>query len=61
VGCWFCETPPPTGLLYVELPAGQTLPVRRGLLKIEGKLKLNATDPEDFLFTIEGAKVSDPD
>ena len=61
VGCWFCEAPPPTGLVYVELPAGQTATIRRGLVKIEGKLKLNATDPEDFLFSLAGAKITEPD
>ncbi|MFL5341954.1 MAG: DUF3299 domain-containing protein [Gemmataceae bacterium] len=61
VGCWFCETPPPTGLLLVELPAGHTVTIRRGLVKIEAKLKLNAADPEDFLFTLKDAKVGEPD
>jgi len=61
VGCWFCEAPPPTGLVCVELPAGQTATIRRGLVKIEGKLKLNATDPEDFLFSLAGAKITEPD
>ena len=61
VGCWFCETPPPTGLLYVELPAGKTTTIRRGLVKVEGRLKLNATDPEDFLFTLKDGKVGDAD
>src|SRR5260221_8467860 len=56
VGCWFCEAPPPTGLLYIELPPGQSVTIRRGLVKIEGKLKLNAKDPEDFLFSLTAAK-----
>jgi hypothetical protein len=30
-------------------------------VRVEGKLVLNATDPEDFLFSIKDAKVSDPD
>jgi hypothetical protein len=61
VGCWFCETPPPTGLLYVELPAGKTVTIKRGLVKVEGTLKVNATDPEDFLFTLKDAKVGEAD
>ena len=29
VGCWFCETPDPTGLLSVELKAGKTAESKR--------------------------------
>jgi hypothetical protein len=29
VGCWFCETPPPTGLLLVEMPEGKTAALHR--------------------------------
>ena len=61
VGCWFCESPPPTGLIFVELPAGKTLLIKRGMVKIEGQLKLNATDPEDFLFSLKDAKVGEVD
>jgi hypothetical protein len=61
VGCWFCETPEPAGLLYVEVAGGTAVPVKRGRVKVEGTLKLNATDPEDFLYTLTGASVRDPD
>jgi hypothetical protein len=61
VGCWFCEAPGPTGLLLVELPPGKAVTLRRAIVRVEGKLVLNATDPEDFLFSIKDAKVSDPD
>jgi hypothetical protein len=57
VGCWFCETPEPTGLVYIELAAGTVQPVRRGLVKVEGQLRLNSRDPEDFLFTLRQAKL----
>jgi hypothetical protein len=30
-------------------------------VKVEGKLSLNGTDPENFLYTIGKAKVSDAD
>lgn len=59
IGCWFCETPEPTGILLVELPEGQSTNFTRGRVKIEGKLKLNATDPENFLYTISKAKVTE--
>jgi hypothetical protein len=61
VGCWFCETPPPTGLMFIELPAGKSLTIKRGMVKVEGKLKLNATDPEDFLFSLKDARVGEVD
>jgi hypothetical protein len=60
-GCWFCETPEPAGLLYVEIAGGKAVPVRRGRVKVEGTLRLNAKDPEDFLYTVTGASVRDPD
>jgi hypothetical protein len=61
VGCWFCESPPPTGLILVELPAGKSRTIKRGVVKVEGKLKLNATDPEDFLFSLKNATVGEVD
>lgn len=61
IGCWFCETPEPAGLLYIEIAGGKTVPVKRGRVKVEGTLKLNRGDPEDFLYTLTGSSVRDPD
>jgi hypothetical protein len=61
VGCWFCETPEPAGIVFVEVAGGKPVPVRRGRVKVEGTLKLNASDPEEFLYTLTGASVRDPD
>ena len=61
IGCWFCETPEPAGIVYVEIAGGKAVPVKRGRVKVEGTLKLNASDPEDFLYTVTGASVRDPD
>jgi hypothetical protein len=61
VGCWYCEMPEITGILYVELPKGKTTPYTRSLVKITGRLTLNATDPENFLYTISNANVSEAD
>jgi hypothetical protein len=61
VGCWYCEMPETTGIIYVEMPAGQTVPLRRGLLRVVGRLTLNATDPEDFLYTIRDARIGPVD
>lgn len=61
VGCWFCETPDPTGLVSVELAAGMKAAAKRGLVKITGTLALNRDNPEDFLFRISNARLSDPE
>lgn len=59
VGCWFCESPDATSLVRIELVAGEdptTIP--RGTIKITGTLKLNRTDPEKFLYSIEKARLA---
>ncbi len=61
VGCWYCEMPDTTGVVYVELPAGQAVTVRRGLLRVVGRLTLNGADPEDFLYTIRDARIGPVD
>ena len=45
IGCWFCETPEPAGIIYVEIAGGKAVPVKRGRVKVEGTLKLNTTRP----------------
>jgi hypothetical protein len=57
VGCWYCEMPEPTGIVLVELPDGKTSNFTRGQVRVTGKLVLNATDPENFLYIIRQAKV----
>jgi tetratricopeptide (TPR) repeat protein len=57
VGCWYCEMPEITGILLVDLPEGKTADVTRGRVKVRGTLTLNATDPENFLYTITKTKV----
>lgn len=61
VGCWFCEMPEPTGLVSVELKPGTRTEPRRGLIKVTGTLKVNASDPEDFLFRISDATIGEPE
>src|SRR5215218_6400975 len=61
VGCWFCETPDPTGLLNVELAAGKTTEFRRGLIKVTGTLSLNRDNPEALLFTLKDARIGEAD
>jgi tetratricopeptide (TPR) repeat protein len=57
VGCWYCEMPETTGIVYVEMPQGQTARFQRGLVRVVGRLKLNATDAEDFLYAVRDARV----
>jgi hypothetical protein len=57
VGCWYCEMPEITGIVLVELPEGKTATYTRGPVEINGRLKLNSSDPENFLYTINQAKV----
>lgn len=61
VGCWFCEMPDLQSIVYVSLPANKTTRLTRGLVKVSGRLKLNTTDPEEFLYTIENARVGAAD
>jgi Tfp pilus assembly protein PilF len=61
VGCWYCETPEITGIVLIEMAPGEKVSFTRSLVKITGKLKLNATDPESFLYSIGKAKVTPAD
>jgi hypothetical protein len=61
VGCWFCETPEPAGIVFADLGEGKSTTIKRNRIKLTGTLKLNSADPEDFLYTIINAKVSEPD
>jgi tetratricopeptide (TPR) repeat protein len=61
VGCWYCEMPGVTSIVLVEQPAGKTRHLTRGAVRVTGQLRLNATDPENFLYTIREAKIAEAD
>jgi hypothetical protein len=61
VGCWYCEMPEITGIVQIELPASKTATYTRDQVKVTGKLGLNSSDPENFLYTVKDAKVSGVD
>ena len=61
VGCWYCEMPEATGIVLVELADGKTREATRSKLHITGRLTLNSTDPEDFLYTIKDAMAVETD
>jgi hypothetical protein len=60
-GCWYCEMPEVTGIALVELPEGKNATFTRNMVKISGKLFLNDSDPENFLYTIREARISEAD
>lgn len=60
IGCWYCEMPELTGIVLVELQAGKSVPLTRKALEVTGRLKLNASDPENFFFTLEQAVAGEP-
>jgi hypothetical protein len=57
VGCWFCEMPEVAGIVLVELPKDKTVEYTREAVTVTGRLALNATDPENFLYSVTDAKV----
>jgi hypothetical protein len=61
VGCWYCETPETTGIIFVQLPPGETARLQRGLIRVTGRLQLNGNDPEDFLYAVKEARVGGVD
>lgn len=61
VGCWYCEMPETTGIVYVELAGGRTAPFQRGLVRVVGRLTLNSADPEDFFYALREARVTGVD
>ncbi|MCI0376673.1 MAG: hypothetical protein L0215_03625, partial [Gemmataceae bacterium] len=61
VGCWYCEMPDTTQIVFVELPLGKTTAYQRSLVRIVGRLSLNDADPEDFFFALREARVAGVD
>jgi hypothetical protein len=57
VGCWYCEQPDMTAIVLIEMPDGKSLRFTRGQIHVRGKLVLNASDPENFLYTIRNSQV----
>jgi hypothetical protein len=58
VGCWYCEMPDLAFMVLVEMPEGKSAKYTRDRLKVTGRLKLNSTDPEKFLYLVQDATVS---
>jgi hypothetical protein len=60
VGCWYCENPELVQIVLVELPEGRNRRLTREPLQVTGKLVLNATDPENFFYTLRAEKIVAP-
>lgn len=60
IGCWFCESPGPTSMVYIRLAPGRQVEKRRELILVAGRLRLNRDNPETFLFILEDAVVALP-
>jgi hypothetical protein len=58
IGCWFCEMPEMTNIIYVELPPSKTIAFGRQLMRVTGRLSVNADDPEDYLYAVRNARVA---
>jgi hypothetical protein len=59
VGCWYCEMPEVSQIVLVELPEGKSGTLTRERVRVRGKLTLNRTDPENFLYTVRDAKMAE--
>jgi hypothetical protein len=58
VGCFYCLVPDPAGIVLVELKTGSATNLRFEPVKVSGRLRLNADDPEDFLYILSDAEIS---
>jgi hypothetical protein len=59
VGCWYCEMPGIANIVLVEQAEGKTRQLTRGAVRVTGRLRLNRSDPENFLYTLREAKIVD--
>jgi hypothetical protein len=59
VGCWYCEMPELTNMVLVEMPEGKSARFTRDRIRVTGKLRLNSTDPENFLYLVQDAQVKE--
>ncbi len=57
IGCWYCESPGATQVIWVELAEGATIDFSRAPIQVTGKLELNRTDAESHLYRVVGASV----
>lgn len=55
IGCWFCDVPEPTNMIFIELK--NEAEITRNAVRIEGVFHVNRDDPEDYLFRISEAVI----
>lgn len=61
VGCYFCQTPPPTGVVRVMLEGNRRLPIRYEPVKVTGRLAVQTDNPEDFFYSLDDATIASAD
>ena len=60
IGCWYCTAPDLTGMVFITMKDNNTTRFTRDVIQVTGTLKLNNTDPEEFMFSIVDASVQQP-
>ena len=61
IGCWFCESPGATQVIWVELADGKTVDFSRAPVQVTGRFELNRTDAESHLYRVIQAGVKKVD
>lgn len=61
VGCFYCQTIPPAGIVLVELESGRRAPLAFEPVQVTGIWHVNRDDPEDYLYRIEEARLASID
>ncbi len=61
IGCWFCESPGATQVIWVELAEGMTVDFSRAPVQVTGRFELNRTDAESHLYRVIQASVKKVD
>lgn len=56
VGCFFCQSPPPTGIVLVET-GGRRVRLQYEPVEVTGKIYLNRDDPNDFLYRCDALRI----
>ncbi len=57
IGCWYCESPGATQVVWVELAEGKSVDFSRAPIQVTGRLELNRADAEGHLYRVVGARV----
>jgi hypothetical protein len=56
VGCFFCQSPPPSGIVLVET-GERRVRLQVDPVEVTGRFHLNRDDPNDFLYRCEAGRI----